>query len=119
MLPPYLIDFPLEVVNQYSIPVSGHHYFNSAGQPTFDLGNIGFLVAKKTGDIPAPANASPGQGGQGYGAVDWLNLQDAGGSTGLNEVYRVETAGGKQPPTCNGVVGNIEVQYAALYWFYH
>ena len=118
MLPPYLINFPLALVNQYSIPVLGHHYFNSAGQPTFDLGSTGFLTAKKTGDIPAPANACPGQGDQGYGAVDWLNLVNAGGSVGLSEVYRVETAGGKQQPACNGFVGNIEVQYAALYWFY-
>lgn len=50
--------------------------------------------------------------------MDWLNLVDAGGSVGLSEVYRVETAGGKQQPACNGFVGNIEVQYAALYWFY-
>jgi len=96
----------------------GHHYFNGAGQPTFDLGSTGFLTAKKTGNIPAPAGACPGAGGQGFGAVDWLRLVDAGGSRGLSEVYRVVTAGGKAPPTCPFPSGSIEVQYAALYWFY-
>ena len=83
----------------------------------FDLGSTGFLVAKKTGDIAAPGDAYAGQFGVGYGAVDWLNLVDAGGSTGISEVYRVETAGGMQPPTCTAA-GPIQVQYAALYWFY-
>jgi len=103
------------------VPVLGQHYFNGAGQPTFDLSksNTGFLVAKKIGDIPAPTNACAGQDGQAYGAVDWLTLTDVGGSQGLNEVYRVETAGGKHPTTCSGTVTYpIQIQYAALYWFY-
>ncbi|KAK3173294.1 hypothetical protein OEA41_006623 [Lepraria neglecta] len=94
LLPQFLIDFDLSLVQQYSIPVLGYHYFNRGGQPTFDLGSTGFLVAKKMGDIAAPSDACAGQFGVGYGAIDWLNLIDAGGSTGISEVYRVETAGG-------------------------
>ncbi len=110
------------VAKRYGITVLGHHYFNSGGQPTFDLtsSGTGFLVAKKIGQIPAPAGACAGQTGQAYGAVDWLALTDAGGSQGLNEVFRVDTSGGKQPPTCNGSVAYpIYVEYAATYWFYH
>ena len=118
ILPRYLVDFDIATISNATIPVLGHHYFNAAGQPTFNLGSVGFLTGKKVGDIPAPANASAGPYDQGYGAVDWLALADAGGSVGISEAFRVETAGGKPQPSCDGFVGSIEVQYAALYWFY-
>lgn len=36
------------------------------------------------------------------------------------EVYRVETAGGAAPTTCEGHENSmLEVAYAAEYWFYH
>ena len=98
----------------------GHHYFNGGKQPTFDLGKKGLLVAKKVGDIPAPTDAAPGplnEPSQDNGAVDWLNLVDAGGSIGLNAVYRVECAGGKAPTTCDKA-GPLFQEYACLYWFY-
>ncbi|KAL6721419.1 hypothetical protein ACLMJK_000522 [Lecanora helva] len=118
LLPSYLVNFDTSLLAAYSIPLLGHHYFNSDGQPTFDLGDTGFLIAKKTGSISAPAGACPGSLGKGFGAVDWLSLVDAGGSRGLGSVYRVVTAGGKAPPTCQGISGDIEVQYSALYWFF-
>ena len=118
LIPRYLLDFDLPTITSGTIPILGHHYFNAAGQPTFDLGSTGFLTGKKVGDIPAPSNASIGQFDQGFGAVDWLALGDAGCSVILSEAYRVETAGGKAPSSCTGQAGNIEVQYAALYWFY-
>ena len=87
----------------------GEHYFDATHVPTFDLSpQIGFLKAKKAGDIAAPVE----------GAVDWLKLDAVEGSKGLGEVYRVETAGGKAPGTCEGLVGVVEVPYAAQYWFY-
>ena len=98
----------------------GHHYFNGGGQPTFDLGSDGLLVGKKVADIPAPSNATTGPAGnptQDYGAVDWLNLVNAGASVNLQEVYRVECAGGKAPPTCSSA-GDLFQQYSCLYWFY-
>lgn len=102
-------------IQQQQFQVLGYHYFNGAGQPTFDLtsSGTGFLVAKKIGDIPAPSNATAGE----YGAVDWLALSDAGGSQGLSEVYRVETAGGKAG-ICDGTAEEVYIPYAALYWFY-
>ncbi|KAK4692196.1 hypothetical protein P7C71_g4959, partial [Lecanoromycetidae sp. Uapishka_2] len=108
-------------VVQEKLPVLGQHYFNGAGQPTFDLGSTGLLVAKKIGDILAPTGAPVGldnNGNPGFGAIDWLTLTDAGGSQGLNEVYRVETGGGKPPSTCDGYVGEIDIPYAATYWFF-
>lgn len=49
------------------------------------------------------------------GGVDWLKLGDAGGSLGVEEVFRVETVGGFGE--CDGGE-KVEVGYAALYWFY-
>lgn len=118
LLPSYVIDFDFAAIEASQIPKLGIHYFDSKGIPTFDLGNNGFLKGKGIADIPAPANASAGPFDQGYGAVDWKTLTDAGGSVGLKEVYRVETAGGKAPPSCAGVTAPIYIDYSALYWFY-
>lgn len=80
------------------------------------------LIAKKVADIKAPADANKGM--EGTGAVDWLYLNDKGGSVGVSEVYRIQTAGGMAPTTCQGQgtnglgVGVISVPYAAEYWFY-
>lgn len=102
----------------------GIHFFNAAGSPTFDLYETSppsQLVGKKLGDVSAPAGACPGP--DNAGAVDWLQLGDNGANLsfgGLSYVYRVETAGGKSPATCDkskaGTV--LRVPYAAEYWFY-
>ena len=76
------------------------------------------LKGKGLAGIPAPADASAGRFDQGCGAVDWKALTDVGGSVGLNEVYRVETAGGKPPSSCADVTAPISIDYSALYWFY-
>ncbi|KAI9684462.1 MAG: hypothetical protein M1829_002272 [Trizodia sp. TS-e1964] len=107
-------------VAKYALTRIGQHYFASDGSPIFDLTvgreNLGFLRAKRVANVPAPACAPKGQGGE--GAIDWLFLDDKGGSQGLSAVYRVETAGGKAPATCDGMPAFFEVQYAAQYWFY-
>jgi len=112
----------LNLAHMLGLPVLGRHFFNAALQPTFDLFAVNAqLLAKKVGDIPAPAGASAGPDGS--GAVDWLYLADnsnGNGATfgGINSVYRVETAGGKSPPTCANSSASFEVVYATEYWFY-
>ena len=93
---------------------------------------LGTLKAKKVGDVVAP-------GGH---AVDWLMLERkpdvpisapaayaAGAAAGdgedaddtnavLQSVYRVDTAGGKPGPEGCGGKKHVEVEYAALYYFY-
>ncbi|RAL60788.1 hypothetical protein DID88_009893 [Monilinia fructigena] len=85
--------------------------------PGPSTGSGGFA---KSDAIPAPAGASIGQNDQGFGAVPWLKLTARNGATGgLQEVYRVNTAGGNPPATCADRLGsNFNVQYAAEYWFY-
>lgn len=116
-----IVGNPLSVPNIGSFPILGSHYFTADGTPTFDLVTVReILSAKKIGDIPAPKGAASGANGE--GAVDWLALSDSGKgmSVGLGEVYRVETAGGNPPGTCQGIKSDtvFSVQYSAEYWFY-
>jgi len=103
--------------------ISGHHYFQNTTTPTFNLDTtnyeLGFAPTAKNNTTPAPANAPKGQNGVGNGAVAWLKLLTRDGATGdLQEIYRVNTAGGNPPATCVGSPAAFEVQYAAEYWFW-
>jgi len=99
----------------------GLHYFDASSKPNFDFtkSEHGWLQAKKGASVPAPASASKGVEPEANGAVDWLYLLDngAGVSHELQSVYRVQTAGGVPPKTCSGNE-QIEIPYAAEYWFY-
>ncbi|KAI1013326.1 hypothetical protein LB503_001581 [Fusarium chuoi] len=100
---------------QKKLPYLGHHFFNAAGVPTFDLDKANqLLVCKKLDGIKAPSTASAGP--DGTGAVDWLYLGDAGGSIGVSYVYRVLTAGGVSHG-CKAK-GTDSTSYTTLYWFY-
>ncbi|OCL11230.1 hypothetical protein AOQ84DRAFT_361733 [Glonium stellatum] len=102
--------------------VLGKHFFTSAMVPTFSLLDvlpppIPQVNGKKNATMAAPANSCPGQDNE--GAVPWLYLTDNGGSTGgVNTVYRIETAGGQPPATCDEMDATFTVPYAAQYWIY-
>lgn len=101
-----------------SLLLSGHHFFSNATTPAFDMtiSNVGFAPCAKNNSASAPPGASVGQNGVGLGAVTWLKLITRTGATGgLEEVYRVNTAGGSAPATCAGMPATFEVQYAAEY----
>lgn len=98
------------------LPQLGSHYFNAEGVPTFDMGAAGLFIGGKLAGVPAPADANPGASNE--GAVDWLKLGDKGTSVGLKEAYRVETAGGKPPASCEGQEPVITVEYATQYIFF-
>ncbi|CAJ2508101.1 Uu.00g092870.m01.CDS01 [Anthostomella pinea] len=97
--------------------ISGRHFFTNTTTPFFDLDvsaqyQLGAAPCSKDATADAPADAPKGQ--QGEGAVAWLRLLTRVGATGdLQEVYRVETAGGSAPKTCVGMPASFEVQYAA------
>jgi hypothetical protein len=119
-LPSMVVDLPADAKADLPggiLSKIGTHYFDSTGAPTFDLCRTGFLRAAKKANVAAPAGAAVGPAGT--GAVDWLFLADAGGSKGLSQGYRIVTAGGKPPATCANVnTTNIEIPYAAQYWFW-
>jgi len=122
-----------------NLELVGHHYFSSNGTPTFDLtqvksvgtasiGNANVAVAdsglgvarvKVNSNSTAPADAPKGENGVGDGAVTWLLLDSTYGTQGdVKGVYRLTTAGGKAPATCESSPAMFSVQYAATYWFY-
>jgi len=98
--------------------LSGHHEFTSAGVPYFTLDTerfkYGAVQAKKDAASSAPANAP--KGSNGLGSVPWLKLNATVGD--YKEVYRISTAGGQAPKTCQGIQGNFEVEYSTLYYFW-
>ncbi|KKY34364.1 putative malate dehydrogenase [Diaporthe ampelina] len=101
--------------------ISGHHYFTDNTTPFFTLDTdnlkLGVIPCSKKAAVAAPADAPAGQ--QGEKAVPWLKLSAKLGATGrLQEVYRVETAGGSAPSTCSGMPASFQVEYSAQYWFF-
>ncbi|KAL0571272.1 hypothetical protein V5O48_010689 [Marasmius crinis-equi] len=99
----------------------GHHYFvtnpvnSSAGiSPKWDFTSYfddssAFVVAARTGDIPAPDDPSDN--------VDWLQMKGMGGQGNLaHSIYRTHTQGGQPPVKCSSGSEPITVKYTALYW---
>ncbi|KAL8773330.1 MAG: hypothetical protein Q9209_001724 [Squamulea sp. 1 TL-2023] len=120
--------------------VSGQHYFTGPA-PTFNLHtnthNYGIQFASLLSKVPVPENMIvPGQnvGKDGSRPVPWLKLSSANAlsdtapgvlqqalgsdASPVKELYRVNTAGGSPPKTCDGLAKNFEVEYAAEYWFW-
>jgi hypothetical protein len=131
MLPALALEFaappqPSEVLAPSNIDLCGHHYFATNTTPVFNLNvspdpaeQLGNVVAKKVANSTAPANAMKGVNGQGNGAVPWLYLTATNETQGdVKAVYRINTAGGSPPKTCENSTAEFSVQYAAEYWFY-
>ena len=82
-------------------------------------------MGQKLENVPAPSYADAGLPPDAFGAVDWLKLGSKEGvytadgddfkSKGYKLVYRVETAGGKAPPTCQDRPAQFTIPYAAQY----
>lgn len=107
--------FPLS-----NIDLLGHHFFYDATTPEFNLNTTpdkqhGIVMTKKGGSIDAPSTAFSGE----YGAVAWLYLTSTDGTVGnYKSVYRVDTAAGSPPKTCQGMPSAFQMQYAANYYFF-
>jgi hypothetical protein len=104
-----------------NLAISGKHFFTNGTTPFFslvtDAQNVGEAGCAKNSSIPAPTGAPIGQKGE--PAVAWLKLLTRPGATGeLQEVYRLDTAGGSAPASCAGMPAHFEVQYSAAYWFF-
>ncbi|KAF8457765.1 hypothetical protein BGX38DRAFT_1157238 [Terfezia claveryi] len=89
----------------------------------------GRFVGIRPENITAPSDANTGVAPNAFGAVDWLklvstdNVRTASGrvfaSKGYKTIYRVETAGGRPPATCQGRPTHFEISYAAQYWLHN
>ena len=98
------------------LPESGKHYFKETS-PFFDLTlsgtDYGVAPCAKNGTANAPSTAGVGQLGE--QAVTWLRLTTTEGATeNIQQVFRVNTAGGSAPATCKGMPAKFEVQYSAV-----
>lgn len=131
----YDIPTATSALEAYSVLLSGHHYFTNGSTPFFNLDtadhNWGVVAAQKEASVSAPSSDSgaaaavnkklteDGVDGAENGSCAWLQLA-ARDEPGLawKEVYRLNTAGGNAPDTCEGIDGDFEVQYAATYWFW-
>jgi hypothetical protein len=93
----------------------GYHIFSAPTTPEFHFekpkGDV--FVGKRLEGVPAPSSAKPGK----WGAVDWLLLgaTSYGKGYAYKSAYRVVTAGGKAPTTCEGMEKEFEVPYATEY----
>ncbi len=120
---PWLLSLSLQ--SQGYDHIIGHHFFSNAtgtNTPHFSLDGLAQpspeAIVTKIDETPAPADACPGENG--LPAVTWLYLHDNAGVSrgGINSVYRVETAGGGKPATCQGQPAHFEVKYAAQCKFF-
>ncbi|KAK4505809.1 hypothetical protein PRZ48_003774 [Zasmidium cellare] len=127
VIPNVALELPTPTANDATSPIyrdiSGHHYFTDLTTAFFNLDtNLNTYGAggfKKVNASDAPATAVKGQHGQGYGAVPWLKLQaKTKDECVFQEVYRINTAGGNPPTSCQGQAAEFEIQYSAEYWFY-
>ena len=129
MLPNLALQYPLPAdpsanLEPSNIDLAGHHFFLNPSTPIFNMdvnptAQLGVAAAKKIANSTAPANAPKGQNGVGDGAVAWLFLRSSNGTTGdIKNVYRVNTAGGSPPKTCESSPAVFSVQYSAEYWFF-
>lgn len=131
MLPALALNFPVppqppKVLTPSNIDLTGHHYFATTTTPVFNLNvspdpaeKIGNVVGRKVANSTAPANAVKGPNGVGNGAVPWLYLSATNETQGnVKAVYRINTAGGSPPKTCENSSAEFSVQYATEYWIY-
>ena len=133
---PYLLNAMTRISLNYPLPtgdrgnarsnkfIGGNHFFRDS-TPIFDLNTanrqLGVVAVEKIDAQPAPEDAVDGQYGDGFGAVKWLKLAAASDTeeNDWQEVYRIETAGGKPPATCQDQPPTFEIEYAAQYWFFN
>jgi len=132
LLPQIAIDLPMSFTpspeDATSSPMyfdtSGYHYFTNTTTAFFNLDTsthtYGSGAFKKVNATTPPTTAIVGPEGSGNGAVPWLKLNAdySESKQVLQQVYRLNTAGGNPPKTCQGMTASFEVPYAAEYWIY-
>lgn len=112
----HLAAIPDSVLAPSNLRVSGKHFFTDKGVPFFNLdtpsAQLGKAACVKDDAKPAPDTAAQGQ--QGEPAVAWLRLNTTEGTEGnIKQVYRLHTAGGSPPTTCENMPETFSVEYAA------
>jgi hypothetical protein len=105
---------PIEAQNNVvQAAAIGNHFFADLTTPDFNIPGLGNTRSKKVEEVPAPnPNAD----------VKWLRLQaqTEGSTSQVKFIYRLNTAGGLAPSSCEGRAAGevVTVQYQAQYWIY-
>ncbi|KAI4145879.1 MAG: hypothetical protein L6R39_003658, partial [Caloplaca ligustica] len=86
--------------------------------------NYGIQFTKLLAKAPVPDSMQQ-LGQDGSKSVPWLKLSSGNAPEGLasdqspvKEVFRINTAGGSAPKTCDAMPASFQVEYAAEYWFW-
>lgn len=111
-----LVQIPLSAIQNTKLDNIGHLSFSGPHTPIFDLSPKAYFIGILTASIPAPVGAA--KGADGGAAVPWYQLMAQPGSYGVSELYRIETAGGSAPATCEGQPALVQRQYSAETWMY-
>lgn len=109
--------------------IIGHLYNLNASTLVFPMdthenGFFGRVNSVILESADAPSWAPTGQGTLGVGAASWQYYGAYNGTIGkvptgnVQNVYRINTAGGQAPSTCIGQAAEFGIEYAAEYWFW-
>ncbi|EGX44636.1 hypothetical protein TWF173_005154 [Orbilia oligospora] len=99
--------------------IAGVHYFKGDfATPAFEFVDKTKFIGGVGGKIPALLGSDVGKRPLNFGAVPSLKLvaKQGMGST-FSSIYRLHTAGGVAPKTCDWA-GEKQIPYAAQYWVY-
>jgi hypothetical protein len=97
-MPSAIVNISLAVVENSKLDdlvqpvVLGTLFFPAPRSPIFDLRPKAYFIGSLTAQIPAPSGS--GAGSNRESAVPWYKLVALPGSYGVQEFYRVYTAGG-------------------------
>jgi hypothetical protein len=97
-MPSAIVNISLAVVENSKLDdlvqpvVLGTLFFPAPHSPIFDLRPKAYFIGSLTAQIPAPSGS--GAGSNRESAVPWYKLVALPGSYGVQEFYRVYTAGG-------------------------
>jgi hypothetical protein len=112
-------------LNYYNRGLIVGHLYNSDSTTvqfpidTQEYGYFGKVRVQVEASVNAPSWAPVGQFPYGAGAAPWQYYGYVNGTIGnVRYVYRINTAGGQAPSTCEGQAAEFGVEYAAEYWFY-
>lgn len=120
-MPAVAVRYPVPSASNALAPaaalLSGTHYFSDATTAVFSL-----VTGAHDWGVAAMRKANASEAPDAARDVPWLRLvaKEVAGmrANSWREVYRVNTAGGVPPVSCEGREGVVPVDYSAEYYFY-